>query len=122
MNRGAVGNLGEVIGLKPEFDGQRAASFVGKHVIIGLSWFSDEGDLLRREQMHGTIVRVSEGEGIVVELGGSGEEYKLPPDTSAFKDAPPGEYELASTGEIVVDPDLMTTWTIHVPSPEGRGD
>ena len=64
------------------------------------------------------MVRVSESEGIVVELSGSEEEYKLPPDTSAFRDAPPGEYEFASTGEIVVDPDLMTTWTLHVPSPQ----
>jgi hypothetical protein len=108
--------------LRPEFDRQRAASFVGKHVIIGLSWLDGEGDLLERRQMHGTIVRVSEGEGIVVELSGSREEYKLPPDTSAFEDAPPGEYEFTSTGEIVVDPDLLTTWTVHLPSPESRGE
>jgi hypothetical protein len=38
----------------------------------------------------------------------------------AFQPAPPGEYRLKSTGEIVVDPDLLSTWTIRRPgSPDG---
>ena len=29
----------------------------------------------------------------------------------------PGEYHFKSTGEIVVNPDFMTSWTITRPSP-----
>jgi hypothetical protein len=46
-----------------------------------------------------------------------GELFWLPPDIRAFQDAQPGEYRLRSTGEIVVDPDFITNWTINHPPP-----
>jgi len=42
----------------------------------------------------------------------------LPPDLRAFQDAPPGEYRLRSTGEVVVDPDFISSWTINRPPPD----
>jgi len=43
----------------------------------------------------------------------NGELFGLPPDLSSTKPAPPGEYRLNSTGEIVTDPDFLTTWTFY---------
>ncbi len=37
------------------------------------------------------------------------------PDLSAFVEAPAGEYRFRTTGEVVVNPDLMTQWTIEDP-------
>jgi len=42
----------------------------------------------------------------------------LPPEPEAYEPAPPGEYRLRSTGEVVVDPDYLTTWTVGSPADE----
>lgn len=103
---------------KPDFERMwrmiidRGESFVHKHLIIGVRYYKrvgDEEEFIRQEQMHGVIVRVSRYEGIVVQLG-SGEEKKLPPDLALLQPASPGEYRLASTGEVLVNPDYLTTW------------
>jgi hypothetical protein len=54
---------------------------------------------------------------VIVELAGehSGESFTLPPDTRAFRDAAPGGYELYSTGEVILDPDVLATWTVAPP-------
>lgn len=94
-----------------------AASFVGKHVLIGVTYLDHDGALIEQAQFHGNIVRINEHEGIVVRLNGSGDEYTLPPDLNSLREAPAGEYRLRSTGELVVDPDLLTSWTINKPKP-----
>jgi hypothetical protein len=37
----------------------------------------------------------------------------------AFRRAEPGEYRLASTGEVVMDPDLLANWTVTA-DPDAR--
>jgi len=44
-----------------------------------------------------------------------GEIIGLPPDLSSTQVAALGEYRLRSTGEIVVNPDYLTTWNINRP-------
>jgi hypothetical protein len=101
---------------KPSFDAERASAMLGKHVIIGLTYCDDVGTLLEQVQLHGDITEADEQQ-IVIRLSGSGEVFTLPPDLSAFVEAPPGEYRFRSTGEVVTDPDLMTQWTIQRPGP-----
>jgi hypothetical protein len=62
--------------------------------------------------IHCDIERIDLEKGIFIRLSGSDEEYVLPPDLESFKKAPPGEYKFKSTGEVVVNPDYMTSWTI----------
>jgi hypothetical protein len=100
------------VGEPPPWDEERARAFLGKHVVIGLTYVSQDGELLGQLQVHGDVVEVDEGHGIAVELSDAGKVFWLPPDPSALKDAPPGEYRFRSTGEVVVDPDLMTSWTV----------
>jgi hypothetical protein len=100
-----------------DFDWKRARSLIGKHVIIGLTYYDHNETLLEQVQLHGDIVRFDE-EGAVINLSGTGEEFTLPPDPSAFVEAAPGEYRLRSTGERVVNPDLTTSWTIEKPPPK----
>ena len=44
-----------------------------------------------------------------------GDEFTLPPDLKNVKKAPAGEYKLHSTGEVVVNPDLLSTWNLYAP-------
>jgi hypothetical protein len=105
---------------KPEFDHARAASLVGKHVLIGLSYYDHKENLLERKQIHGKIISADERRGIAVELEGEhqGEQFWLPPDLRPFQEARPGEYRLHSTGEVLANPDLVCVWSITKPPPE----
>lgn len=99
---------------RPDFDEARAQALLGKSVLIGLTYLDHDGWILEQRQLHGTIVSFHRTRGFGIRLAGkrSGETYTLPPDTRAFEEANPGEYRLRSTGEIVVDPDFISTWTI----------
>lgn len=95
-----------------------AASYIGKHLLVGVTYLDHNEQLLEQKQFHGDIVRINDHEGIVIKLRGSGDEFKLPPDINSLKPAPEGDYRLRATGEVVVNPDLMTTWTRTKPKPE----
>jgi hypothetical protein len=107
---------------KPLWDSDRAESLLGKYVLVGITYLDPSGDLVRKSQMHGTIVAASESEGVGIELKGTrlGEMFCLPPDLRAFQPAPPGDYSLKSTKEIITDPDLLSTWTIKQPADSGQ--
>jgi hypothetical protein len=93
------------------------SELVGKYIIVGITVLDHNDQLVEQHQLHGEIIRV-ENNHIVVIKQKSGDEYKLPYQANAYQDAPAGEYRLRSTGEAVVNPDLMTTWTIHRPAPD----
>jgi hypothetical protein len=98
----------------PQWDQSEADWLVGKTVLVGITHqLADGATVTSKEQYHGKIVRVDRESGIVVACEGarSGQSLKLPPDLRAFRLAGPGEYRLRSTGEIIRDPDVLTTWT-----------
>ena len=43
---------------------------------------------------------------------GLDEEFILPPDLDAIRIAPKGKYRIQATGEVVVNPDLLASWTL----------
>ena len=88
-------------------------SFIGKTIIVGLTFVSHDDVILRREELYGTISATRE-DGVHIVLAGGG-EYSLPPDISAIEVAPPGNYRFKTTGQVIVNPDYMTTWTIRMP-------
>lgn len=102
---------------RPPFDEVRAASFVGKHVLVGVAYHDHKDKFLEQRQLHGIIVSADARQGFAIELRGqrSGETFWLPPDLRPFEAARPGEYRLRSTGEVVADPDLLCTWIINKP-------
>jgi hypothetical protein len=59
----------------------------------------------------GVIENASSDTGIRVALKNSSDPCVLPPDLDAVRPAPQGEYRLKESGEIVKDPDFLTTWT-----------
>jgi hypothetical protein len=101
-----------------ELINSRGKDLIGKTVIVGLrkyeSLYDGAKTLMEQFQMCGEVLRMDLSEGIVIRLK-EGSEYKLPPDISMLQSAPPGEYTLRSTGEVVTDPDLLTMWTATTP-------
>jgi|GEM_PF-3314603 len=97
------------------FDRERADGMIGKHLIIGLTIHDAFDTVVDRVQLHGTIIRVTQDEGVVVRLLPSGVEHAMPAILSAYEAAPPGDYHFQNTGEVVTDPDLMTTWAVYEP-------
>ena len=50
---------------------------------------------------------------VAIERGPGEDAFTLPPDPDAFERAEPGVYTLKGTGDIVVDPDFVTAWTVE---------
>lgn len=101
--------------MRPELEKTLVQELLHKHVIIGITVVDHDDTVIEQIQMHGDIERIDLEKGVFIRLSGSNEEYALPPDLDAFKKAPPGEYKFKSTGEVVVNPDYMTSWTIEKP-------
>lgn len=93
-----------------------ALKYLGKYVLAGITHEDASGNIVDQQQLHGIIERVTPG-GIEMSLRGSrqGDVYNLPADLRSLRPAGPGEYRLRQTGEVVVDPDYTTTWSIKAP-------
>lgn len=98
----------------------KPSQLIGKRVLVGVCYVDCNEKVLARRQIYGTVCRADEGEGIVVRVAGSEREYKLPPDFAAFKPAPEGTYRLRSSGEMVAEPDFVSTWTLRLTGPTKR--
>jgi ketosteroid isomerase-like protein len=96
----------------PPFWAKKVNRMVGKKVLVGKTCVKEDGSPIDQTQYEGLIEAAHERRGFAVRRSDSGEVEWLPPDLRAFKEAAPGEYRLRSTGEIVVDPDYLATWTI----------
>jgi hypothetical protein len=92
---------------------EEAKRFIGKSVLVGLTYMSSENEVEKEEEFHGTIVRVNSKEGIVVKLSSSKQERLLPPQVSRLEMMRPGNYKICSTGETVTDPDFSGVWVIY---------
>jgi hypothetical protein len=93
--------------------------YIGKHLLVGLTYVDHNDKVTQQRQLHGTITRITE-EGIFFDQANGEGEFSLPPDVESLKPARAGEYRLRSTGEVVVDPDYVSSWTINAPPP-GKG-
>ena len=96
-------------------DEHQAAMFIGKHALVRLTYRNADGTVRNQIEIHGRITAVDK-DVVTMRLHGSDEEFTLPPALEAFHQAEPGEYRLRSTGEVVVDPDLLASWTITAPA------
>jgi len=98
-------------------DPKNVEKYLGKRLLVGITYKKHDGTLIEQKQLHGTIVRINDNEGIVLRLHGSDEEFRLPPHFESLEPAVSREYRLRSTGELVIDPDFVATWTVTKPRP-----
>jgi hypothetical protein len=106
--------------MKPQLDESKAKDYIGKTVLIGVTYLDHEERQTSQQQWYGVITEVSNAKGIVISLKNDTNYCALPPDLSALQPAKPGEYRLRATGEVVTDPDFLTTWTRRAPDPKER--
>ena len=91
----------------------RLQDLVGSDILVGLTYFDAEGHVLRQEQFHGEIEEADRSTTWVHPSDG-GDRRWVPTDLTAFHPAPGGSYRLASTGQVVNDPSLLTSWMLTV--------
>lgn len=100
---------------EPYFDDDDAKAIIGKRVLVGITRRTRDDEVTGLEQFHGEVVRATREEGIILRVNEAGEERWIPPDLSRLEPAAPGHYRLKGTGEAVVDPDFLSTWTVYPP-------
>jgi hypothetical protein len=100
----------------PAINQEPIDSYVGKYILVGITYCDSEGKELFQQQLHGVIEQASR-DGILISLRGryAGKKWNMPPILSGISEGKPGVYNLTSTGEEVKDPDLLRTWTITRP-------
>ena len=98
-------------------DESKADEYLGKVVLLGVTYLDPEDRLLEQKQWVGTISTFSREEGIKIAIRGSDQPCGLPPDPRGIRKAPPGVYRLRSTGEEIENPDYLATWTCVSPDP-----
>ena len=86
-------------------------NLLGKVMLVGITYTDSGGNVKERKQFWGTVTEADKGK-ILIEQK-NGERLSLPPDLSAIEPAPEGEYKLHSTGEVVVNPDFLSTWILE---------
>jgi hypothetical protein len=90
-----------------QVDPSRSAELVGKTVLVGVTYLDAQENVIEQRQWHGRIRSI--GKLIEVQVHESNEIRTLPP---MLQIAEPGEYHLASTGEVVSHPHFVTTWEV----------
>ena len=98
------------------FDAATINSYVGKYVLVAVTYLDASGKEENSMQMHGVVESASE-QGITLALKGErdGETWTMPADAKAISAAQPGRYELPETGEIIENPDFISTWMVQKP-------
>lgn len=92
---------------------------IGKSVLVGITRVDHKGKVISHQQFHGRV-ESRDDDLVHIRLAGNGEDLTLPPDPSAFTRARPGRYQLRSSGEVVVDPDFTSSWTVREPAPAAK--
>lgn len=87
---------------------QQFEDIIGKVLLVGVTHYTHDNKIINQEQFWGKVVKANEKQ--VLLQKDNGEVVSLPPDLRSTRPAPPGEYRLRSTGEIVVNPDYLATW------------
>jgi hypothetical protein len=102
-----------------QFDIGRAAGFIGKTILIGVTYLDEQGQEERQLSMHG-VIQSATPEGVRVALKGTreGDSWNMPPNLDAISPLEPGHYKLRETDEVVENPDLVVVWTIAKPRPK----
>ena len=101
---------------EPYFDAEEARAIIGKHLLVGVTHRNHADEITGVEQFHGgDCPRQSRGGGIIIRLSGGDKERWVPPDLSRLEPAAPGNYRLKGSGDVVVNPDFLSTWTVYPP-------
>jgi hypothetical protein len=86
--------------------------YIGKTVLVGISVFSNNGELVEKFQYFGKIISI--GDVISIKTD-EGNVQSIPPVLSSLKRAEKGVYTLKSNGKQIDNPDFVSSWNITKP-------
>ncbi len=86
---------------------------LGKTILVGITYYTHDGVPIEQKQFWG-VVSSCDSKGIRIKRTDGG-TFTLPPDLSSTRVAQAGEYRLRSTGEVISDPDFLSTWNLVKP-------
>ena len=91
--------------------------YIGKTLLVGIRYCDHSGEVQQRVQLFGRISRI---ENCVLYLERSDEkgEFSIPLDEEPLTPGVRGTYTLKTTGQVVRDPDFVSTWTVQAPPPK----
>ena len=84
---------------------------IGKYVLVGVNRFDSKENLIKTEQIHGEVLRISEDDGLTI-LKSNDSEFSFPPILSCYQEAEKGIYTIKSTNEKIIDPDYVATFNV----------
>lgn len=96
---------------EPVLNEGRARFAMGKRVLVGLTSLDQSGEVVERHQLAARVGRIEANRGIELRLD-DGTRYWLPPDARSLREAPPGDYTLRASGQVIRDPDYLCFWTV----------
>jgi len=70
---------------KPELDESKASEYIGKTILLGVTYLDHNEELIEQKQWHGVIETFSNSEGIRIKLANSDHPCCLPPDPSGIR-------------------------------------
>lgn len=91
---------------------------VGKTCVLGLSYFSPDGEVLSQRMLIASVVSAGE-EGIVLRPAKDDRDFTLPPALSPWFVAPAGSYR-DSENQQIDNPDFLVTWDVHRKKGDGQ--
>ena len=91
----------------------RLEDMLGKRLLVGIRYVDNRGEVVSQVGFCGQVVAVDPL--VSIERGSPEKPFTLPPETDAYDVAGPGEHRLHASSEVVIDPDFLTTWTVHAP-------
>lgn len=101
------------------WDQDDADWLVGKYALVGITHVAADGSTVTgQDQFHGRIESADQQNGFELACEGewAGQKMTLPPDLAAFQRAEPGEYRLKASKDVVIDPDVLASWSIVEPA------
>ena len=104
----------------PALDESNANLYIGKVVLVGVTFENANGEMVHMQQWAGVIQTYSNQKGILVDLFDTEEKCCLPPFPDLLEPAEPGIYRLRSTGQVVERPDYLANLTCTAPKSEDR--
>lgn len=91
-----------------------AQLFVGKKILVGLTYLNANGEVREQMQLHGSISSIGAHTLAFEKADGSG-QFAIPFDGQLDAADPESVYTLRSTGEEVTGVNFVASFTIHTP-------
>jgi hypothetical protein len=88
-------------------------TLIGKLVIIGISFYDSNDDLIDTFQTHG-IIEKSDNIELLRIIKKDNHIFQLPFDPDTIQKAPLGKYSEKHSSTIITNPDYMILWNISV--------